>query len=535
MTARERFATLVQDHVRRRRHLERDAHEAAWQLSLTGDPEHEAESQRLETALKTLLSDREVFATLTELKAADEIRDPRERRQLEVLLLEHAGHQVSKERIAEIVALEVKAEAVYAAFRANLDGRELTENEVRRILRESDGEVERRSAWEASKRIGHVMAPLILDLVGLRNAAAAELGYRDHYAMALALQEIDEGFLFDTLADLEERTAEPYRRMMERLFTELAARFGTTTDAIRPWHLADAFFQEAVPPPDLDPGRFYAGADLVALTRKGLGAMGFDIEGVLARSDLFPRAKKNQHAFCTHIDRATDDVRVLCNIAPDDYWMDTMLHEFGHAVYDCGLGEDLPWVLRQAAHTLSTESVAILFGRLATDPDWMIRIGGAPAPEVDAMRDGLARFARAKQLIFPRWVMVMCHFERALYADPSGDLGTLWWDLVERFQNVPRPEGRDEPDWACKVHLALAPVYYHNYLLGDLMASQLAAFLTDELGTPRWFERPETARLLRERLFRHGASYPWNETLRLATGSLLEPAHYVRQYITAAG
>ena len=36
-----------------------------------------------------------------------------------------------------------------------------------------------------------------------------------------------------------------------------------------------------------------------------------------------------------------------------------------------------------------------------------------------------------------------------------------------------RPEGRNEPDWATKIHIASYPCYYHNYLLGELLASQL--------------------------------------------------------------
>ena len=34
-------------------------------------------------------------------------------------------------------------------------------------------------------------------------------------------------------------------------------------------------------------------------------------------------------------------------------------------------------------------------------------------------------------------------------------------------------EGRTAPDWASKIHLAVAPVYYQSYLLGELLASQL--------------------------------------------------------------
>jgi peptidyl-dipeptidase A len=534
MSTADRLNELVADHVRKRAPLEREARVASWELATRGDARWEAESQRLETELKRLLSDREAFARLDRLREAGDVGGETARRTLEVLHREHLQNQTDPALLERMVALEVRAEGIFANFRPELDGRPVSENDVRRLLRDSDDVAVRRRAWEASKELGPSMAPLVRELVELRNRAARGLGFRDHYAMSLELQEIDESFLFGLLEELERLTEQPHRELLAELYGRLGKRFGTTPDGVRPWHLADPFFQEAVPPGDLDAGRFYADADLVALSRRAMEAMGFDVTAVLERSDLHPRPGKNQHAFCTHVDRTGDDVRVLCNITPDEHWMDTMLHELGHAVYDLGLARDLPWLLREAAHTLSTEAIALLFGRLATNPDWMIRQAGAPAAEIDEMRPGLARLQRSKQLLFPRWVMVMAHFERALYADPSADLGRLWWDLVERFQKVPRPEGRSAPDWACKVHVALAPVYYHNYLLGDLMASQLERFLAQELGTPFWFERRETAALLTERLFRHGAVRPWNEALAHATGSGLDPAAYVEQYVTTA-
>ena len=53
---------------------------------------------------------------------------------------------------------------------------------------------------------------------------------------------------------------------------------------------------------------------------------------MIARSDLYEKKGKSPHAFCTDIDRE-GDVRVLANIVPNEYWMGTMLHEFGHSVY----------------------------------------------------------------------------------------------------------------------------------------------------------------------------------------------------------
>lgn len=138
---------------------------------------------------------------------------------------------------------------------------------------------------------------------------------------------------------------------------------------------------------------------------------------------------------------------------------------------------------------------------------------------------------RLGQMIFVRWALVMFHFERALYADPAQDLRGLWWDLKERYQLLARPAGRDAPDWAAKIHVALWPVYYHNYVLGELTASQLQATLVARYGG--LVGQPQAGRFLREQVFAPGAVADWSERVRLATGHPLDPAHFVRQFVTA--
>jgi peptidyl-dipeptidase A len=224
---------------------------------------------------------------------------------------------------------------------------------------------------------------------------------------------------------------------------------------------------------------------------------------------------------------------VLCNIRPDERWMSTMLHEFGHAVYDASVDPALPYFLRTHAHILSTEASAMLFGRLSKNAEWLTTWAGVPESEARTAADAIARAMRAQLLVQTRWELVMCHMERALYEDPDQDLDTLWWDLVERFQNVPRPEGRKAPDWASKIHFSIAPVYYHNYLLGEIMASQLQDHIQNQVlgGGPdvgrRYVTSPEVGAFLREKLYRPGRTHDWQETLRRATGRPLEPAGFI--------
>ncbi len=131
--------------------------------------------------------------------------------------------------------------------------------------------------------------------------------------------------------------------------------------------------------------------------------------------------------------------------------------------------------------------------------------------------------ARASELlVFTRWVLVMNTFERALYADPDGDLDSLWWELVRRYQGVTPPDGRQAPDWAAKIHIAVSPVYYHTYLYGAIAALQLAAGLEAEVGGI--VDRPEAGALLRERLFAPGEAVRWDRLVEQASGSPLSVA-----------
>jgi peptidyl-dipeptidase A len=353
------------------------------------------------------------------------------------------------------------------------------------------------------------------ELARLRNRAAQTLGYRDHFALALATSDFDEQRLFATLDSVAALTDRPFRALKGQLDERLAMRFGVAAADLRPWHYDDPFFQDAPVAVGVDLDPYLVDADLTALTVQTFSGMGLDVHGVVGRSDLVPRAGKSQHAFCIDVDR-DGDVRVLSNNTPGERWSETMLHEFGHAAYFEGVSPDLPWLLR-TMHLCLTEAVAMRCGRLVRQPEWLRRVAGVPAATVDELAPRMRAATRAYLLIFARWVLVMTHFERGLYARPDDDHDTRWWDLVERFQLVRRPDARHEPDWAAKIHIAAAPVYYHNYLYGEMIASQLtAAFggLVDD---------PDAGPALTARLFAPAATKRWDALVEHATGSALTP------------
>ena len=337
---------------------------------------------------------------------------------------------------------------------------------------------------------------------------------------------MDESRLFATLDEVDRSTRPLFETWKAELDSALSTRFGCSPAELRPWHLDDPFFQD---PPvegavDLDP--YFADADLEALTMRTYDGLGLDLRAVLQHSDLYARSGKSQHAFCIDIDRE-GDVRVLCNVENNERWAETMLHEFGHAVYDRNLDREVPWLLRAAAHTLTTEGIAMLFGRLVRDPAWLGPIVGLDAAQLDELAPRLDDARRVALLTFARWVLVVTHFEQRLYADPDDDLDTIWWDLVERYQLVHRPDDRHAPDWAAKIHLAVVPVYYQNYLYGELVASQLHATLYDRFGG--LVDRSAAGRFLVDEFFAPASSRRWDRLVADATGEPLSARHLAEQ------
>ncbi|HEX2294040.1 MAG TPA: M2 family metallopeptidase [Actinomycetota bacterium] len=513
VTAPHRFVTTLQERLSE---LESEFHRAYWDSQVEANAVNERRRADLELELRRLKGDPEALEVVTHALGED-VHERVLRRQLEVLRLSLTGNQMDEEQRLEMVTLSTAVESDFAAYRPEVDGRRLTENEVDAILKESSDEAERRRAWEASKEIGGVVAGRVRELARLRNQVARDLGFADYYRMSLSLQELPEVWLFDLLDELDELSAAPFEAWKHRLDDELRARFGV--DELLPWHYADPFFQSLPPAGRVGLDGVLSGKSAGALATETFAAWGIDITKVIDASDLYPRERKCQHAFCLDVDRSGRDVRILANVVPGERWVEVMLHESGHAAYDVCIDDKLPYLLHRPAHIFVTEAAAILSGRLVRDPAWLTTVAGVDRAEVEALAPRLRDASAAQMLLFARWGLVMTHFERELYSDPEADLDARWWDLVERFQLLRRPPGRSAPDWAAKIHVAVAPVYYQNYLLGEMLASQLRATCEDRFGG--LVGVAEAGSFLVGEVFRPGALLRWDELVEKATGGPL--------------
>jgi peptidyl-dipeptidase A len=496
---------------------------ADWDASTDASDANEQLLVDASKRVDAVLSERERHARLVEADRNHDADGELARRVRLARLASEAG-QRDRALANRIIEAEARLGSLFSRHRGQIAGREVSDNEIAKVMRESVDRAERRAAWEASKSIGPYAAPGVRELAHLRNEAARALGYRDHFEFSLTLEELDENWLMTLLDELEVRLAGTWARTKAAIDDDQRTRLGVAAgEPLQPWDFADVFFQDAPATAGDALEAALGDIDPVEVARGYFRALGDDVDDVLERSDLYPRDGKNQHAFCADIDRR-HDVRVLANCEPGGRWLGTMVHELGHAVYDLAIDPALPWILRRPAHTFTTEAIAMLHGRLVRDETFLERFAQvAPAIIRDARN---TEMQRRELLVFVPWVQVMTRFERELYRDPDQDLGALWWQLVERYQRIAPPAGPRRDDWACKIHVALAPVYYQNYLLGEVTASQLAYALARETGAPSPAVEPLAAgEFLRERFMRPGSSLRWDELIERATGAPLSVDH----------
>jgi peptidyl-dipeptidase A len=509
---------------------------AYFNAAVTGKDEEYNKSSELNIKLSKIYANKVAFARIRAFKESGKIKDSLLIRQLKILYNTFLANQVDEKKMEELIKAQTMLEQKYSTFRATVDGKKLSDNEIESVLKNSANNKELEKVWRASKQIGDSVAPAVITLVKMRNVIARELGFANYHDMSLRLSDQDPDQISKLFDELDSLTRGAFTGLKTDMDAVLAKKYKIRPEELMPWHYQNRFFQEAPAIYKINLDSYFAGKDVVQLAKDYYAGIGLDVTAILSKSDLYEKDGKYQHAFCTHIDRS-GDVRVVCNVKNNNQWMGTVLHELGHGVYDKNINMKLPYFLRTPAHTFTTEAIAMMFGRLSSNPFWLRDNTGISAAEADRISQDVKKNLRLEQLVFSRWSQVMFRFEKSMYANPDQDLNKLWWDLAEKYQMIKKPEGRNNADWAAKIHIASYPCYYHNYQLGELLASQLQVHIntrilkTGEYDVVSLSKNPEIGKFLLDKVFKPGAEYQWNDMIRRATGEELTAKYYAGEFL----
>ena len=529
----ERF---IEIHVAKVEPLTTEANLAYWDASTTGKAEDYGRFSELQLEISRLYSDSQEFAFIKDIKESGRIKNARLARQLDKLYYAYLRNQVEPDLLKEIVDLDGNVQEKYNSFRGAMDDKKVTMSDIYIILTKEKDCRKRELAWKASKQVGNMIVDDLIKLVKLRNKAAQKVGFDNYHTLTIVtgqqnVKELDR--IFDELCEL---TTEPFARLKKELDIILAESYGIATEDLMPWHYHDPFFQRTPLVYEQDLDLYYKDKDVKELAEKYYAGVGLPVDDILARSDLYDREGKYPHAFSFDADRR-GDVRVLCNLQNTERWMETILHELGHAIYSKYLDRNEPWLLREPAHSFTTEAIAMFFGRLSRNAAWMQEMFDLSDKERAEIEQVSKKYLRFQQVLFARWALVMYNFEKQLYAGPDQDLNNLWWQLVEKYQFVKRPPGPVDAGWASKLHFTIAPCYYHNYMMGELLASQLhhhvvhKIFKLESDRNVSYAGEKILGDYLRDKVLGPGALYHWNDMIEQATGEPLTPKYFVGQFV----
>jgi len=532
----QQLEQFIDIHIAKVEPLSTQANLAYWDASTTGKPEDYERVNKLQLEIRQIYNNPREFAFLKEIKESGRISNAKLARQLDKLYYAYLRNQIEPELLNKLVDADNKVQEKYNTFRGTIEGEKVTMSDIYTILTTEKDCRKRELAWRASKQVGDVIFDDLIELVKLRNTAARKVGFDNYHTLSIvtgeqSIEELDR--IFDELDGL---TREPFVRLKNELDRILADSYGIAVEDLVPWHYHDPFFQRTPLVYNIDLDIYYKDQDVKELAQRFYAGIGLPVDDILARSDLYDREGKYPHAFSFEGNR-NGDVRILCNLQNTERWMETILHELGHAVYSKYHDRNEPWLLREPAHSFTTEAIAMFFGRLSRNSAWMEAMLGLSESQRAKIEGVSEKYLRFQQVLFARWAMVMYNFEKQLYANPDQDLNTLWWDLVEKYQFIKRPKGPVDAGWASKLHFTTAPCYYHNYMLGELLASQLHHHIVHNIlmlksdKNVSYVGRKEVGDFIRKKIFEPGAVYHWSEMIRRATGEPLTPKYFVEQFV----
>ncbi len=527
---------FIAAHVKKVEPITTQANLTYWDASTTGKSEDYDKLSKLQIKISQIYNNSKEYAFIKDVKQSGQVKEVRLTRQLDKLYYAYLRNQIEPQLLEKLVDSDTKIQEKYNTYRGTIDGKKVTMSDIYTIMTTETDCRKRELAWRASKQVGDVIVENLTQLVKLRNQAARKVGFDNYHTMSIVTGEQDVKELDRIFDELYKLTNKPFLRMKKELDHILADSYGISVEDLMPWHYHDPFFQRTPLVYELDLAVYYNKHDIKELAEKYYASVGLPVDDILARSDLYDREGKYPHAFSEDVHRR-GDVRILCNLQNTERWMETILHELGHAVYSKYHDRNEPWLLREPAHSFTTEAIAMFFGRLSRNAAWiqeMLNLSDTEREEIEKVSEKYLRF---QQVLFARWAMVMYNFEKQLYVNPDQDLNNLWWELVEKYQFVKRPPGPVDAGWASKLHFTTAPCYYHNYMLGELLASQLHHQIVDKVfglesdKDVSYVGQRKVGHYLREKVLGPGALYQWNDMIKRATGEPLTPKYFVEQFV----
>ena len=463
-------------------------------------------------------------------------------RQLKKVLYLAGGNPENAEADVKklIKAGTAQTERLYG-YKFQLEGKEITPNDIDSLLEYAVDTTLRRKAWEASKTIGKDLKPGLIKLRDLRNKVVQGLGYPDYFTYMVS----DYGMSNDEMMSMLNKFNQELFPLFSELHTymryELAKKYKAKSvpDFIPAQWLSNRWGQDwgemiKVEGLNLDSALKLKDAKWIAHQgEKFYVSLGFPgLPTVFwEKSSLYPVEKgagykKNTHASAWHMN-LEKDVRSLMSIVPNAQWYETVHHEYGHIYYYLSYSNpDVPYLLREGANRAYHEALGSMMGLAAMQKPFCAGLG---------LVDSTTKIDETKQLlkdalhyvVFIPWSAgTMSMFERDMYSNnlSPDQWNKRWWELAKQYQGIVPPSNRPEDlcDAATKTHINDDPAGYYDYAISFILLFQIHDYISKNIlhqdpHRTNYFGHKEIGTFIQD-IMKPGSSVDWRKLLKDKTG-----------------
>ncbi len=481
---------------------------ACWDFYTESSQENLDKMNAAQDKANDFYDNKEIYAQLKEINDKGGVHDKKLQKQLRNLTSAFGDGIEFKEELKAMNEKENEISQKLNSFVMKIDGKPVSKAELSQIMETEKNPEIRKKAANAKIESGDLIAEDLRELVKMRNDFAKKKGYDNYFDYKISEDyDIKPKELDKLLSDVAKNTKDANARVMTGIKKDLSEAFGVKPEDLKSYHFG---YLAGEDPERLVNEQIKSKEEVVDISKKAYAGMGYDVDKLPIKLDLFPRANKNTHGFSFPIE-AGKDARILANLTNNVSSIDTLMHELGHSVFTVKTDSKLPYLEQDTTSTM-TEAVAMMMGDM---PRTEGLVKDKVSPEVN---EKFVKSLGKEESTFVGSSMAIIDFERNMYKNPDQDLKQLWKDMNVKYKG--RSE-KDEPtnEWATIPHFLSHPAYYQNYFRASLIKAQLYDALTKKLG--KLTENKETAKYLNENLFKYGGSKDDNELLTEITGKEL--------------
>lgn len=474
------------------------------------------EAHHFTTAFARFLTDfqtRRDYAAIIE-RWRGKVADSTVARRLELL---HRDFLVSRADPRLAIALADQQTALQdtvTAFRFDLRGMKLTLTAVSALLDTSSDRSLREAAFRARPQVSaHTRAPIeramsLIDRIGRQE------GFANGAAAGLVQTGLETEQVLRDLDAFEVSTRPAYAALLERARRELGV------ERLEPWDVDYwLHLQETAAGTDAWPK-----SEGLARLKELMGGIGYAVDSLPIDVKIW-EVPTGGITFPT---RPPFEARLLTNPFPGAEFYETLFHEYGHAVNAVLIRSDLPPGFIRGDDTPLGEGLAETLGHLAYDRHWLER-AAHQSPERAA---ALERVGKMELLLWLRRTIASnAYFEITHYVHPAAHLDSLYSASYRRFVGFDLPAA----DYVgTRDMFATGPLYFQSYLYANMVAAQLREAMREQFGVEDLTAERRVAGWMTANFYAPGASIPWPEKVRRATGRALSTDALTR-YLAGAG